>query len=122
MEQVELPEVDGQWQTMAAGSMSSSSSDDEGSTPYEGYEALSDEPRDAAPQGEAGEEGEASWPAPTMPLSSKFLPRGVPTSVLASPVVVTEAEGGAGFSARFAEIDFAEVRRVASGITLGKKK
>ncbi len=108
------------------GALSSSSSDAE-STPYDGYRQLGDDVDvNGAKEQEQPEEDEAehvAWPAPTMPLSAKFLPRGTPTSVLAEPPALGDCESNdASFSSRFHEIDFEEVRRVASGIKLGKKK
>ena len=116
-----------EWQPRVTelGALSSSSSDAE-STPYDGYQPLGDDAGDnGAKEEQQPEEDEAAqvaWPAPTMPLSSKFLPRGTPTSVLAEPLAAGEGEkNDASFSSRFHEIDFEEVRRVASNIKLGKK-
>jgi hypothetical protein len=122
--------MEGSWQPMATemGALGSSSSSDAETTPYDGYHRLGDEAGGdngvVAKEQEQPDEDEAeeqvAWPAPTMALSSKFLPRGTPTSTLAEPLAVDEGQGnGASFSSRFSEIDFAEVARVAKNIKLG---
>ena len=111
------------WQPIPEAADESSSSEDV--SPYHGYVQLEGDGSDRAevadeellvPTDDA--DVAEMWPAPSLAaMSSKFLPRGTPTSVLAAEV---EDEGPMELAGGFDvdAVDFAEVSRVMARIKL----
>lgn len=115
-----------EWQAVEPVGSSSSDDEEEDMSPYHGYVTLetgADE--DLGPgQGEEGDDEvlrqvDMASGMPEIPLSSKFMPRGTPVSVLAQEVPDDGSEIGLPPSSNWVDkVDFEQVRKVASKIQL----